>query len=104
MLINETQEYLKEVLNNLGYNVDKVILEESSRKELGDYQINIAFQLAKANHENPREVAQKIIDNLDDRFTNVNIAGPGFINLSFSDQVLKDNLNTCINIRKNLLN
>lgn len=102
MLINETQEYLKNVINNLGYNVDKVILEESSRKELGDYQINIAFQLAKANHENPREVAQKIIDNLDDRFTNVNIAGPGFINLSFSDQVLKDNLNTCINNFENL--
>ena len=32
---------------------------------------------------------EKIIEKLDDRFVNVNIAGPGFINLSFNEEKLK---------------
>ncbi len=95
-LIKETEKYLCEVINNLGYNIDKVNLVPSSKKELGDYQINEAFSLAKINHENPREVADKIVSKLDNRFTNVNIAGPGFINVTFTDEIIKDYLNNGI--------
>ena len=87
-LIKETEKYLCEVINSLGYSLDKVNLVPSARRELGQFQINEAFQLAKQNHENPREVAEKIVNKLDNRFTNVNIAGPGFINLSFDDSVI----------------
>ena len=92
-LIKETEQYLCEVINNLGYQIDKVNLLPSGMKELGQFQINEAFSLAKINHENPREVASKIIDKLDKRFTNVNIAGPGFINISFTDEIIMDYLN-----------
>ncbi len=92
-LIKETEKYLCEVINNLGYNIDKVNLVPSGKPEFGQFQINEAFSLAKLNHENPREVAEKIVNKLDNRFTNVNIAGPGFINLSFTDDVIKDYLN-----------
>ena len=96
-LIKETGKYLCEVINSLGYSIDKVNLVPSGKPELGQFQINEAFSLSKINHENPRDVASKIVDKLDDRFTNVNIAGPGFINVSFTDQVLKDYLNNGIN-------
>lgn len=95
-LIKETEKYLCEVINNLGYNIDKVNLVPSSKKDLGDFQINEAFSLAKINHENPKDVAQKIVSQLDNRFTNVNIAGPGFINVTFTDEIIKDYLNNGI--------
>ena len=92
-LIKETEKYLCEVINKIGYSVDNVELVTSNRPELGQFQLNIAFNIAKENHENPRIVAEKIINELDNRFTNVNIAGAGFINLSFSNEILKSYLN-----------
>ena len=95
--IRETEEYLKKVINDLGYSVDKVKLESSNMKNLGQFQLNIAMPLAKEYHENPRDIASKIVDKLDDRFRDVNIAGPGFINLSFTDEVLTQYGNLGIN-------
>ena len=95
--IRETEEYLKKVITDLGYSVDKVKLESSNMKNLGQFQLNIAMPLAKKYHENPRDIASKIVDKLDDRFRDVNIAGPGFINLSFTDEVLTQYGNLGIN-------
>ena len=96
-LIKETEKYLLEVINDLGYKLDRVKLIPSGRIDLGQFQINEAFTLAKENHENPREVAEKIVKRIDHRFNNVNIAGPGFINLSFNDEIIMDYLNKGIN-------
>ena len=95
--IKETEKYLKDVLKNCGYELDDVTLESSSRRDLGEFQINCAMSLAKKYGQNPREIAQKICDNLDDRFTNVNIAGPGFINVSISEDKLLEYMNKSIN-------
>jgi len=96
-MINETEKYLCDVIKSLGYDIEKVNLVPSSRRELGDFQINESFNLGKINHENPRDIAEKIVSKLDNRFTNVNIAGPGFINVSFNHDVLCDYLNKGIN-------
>ena len=96
-LIKETEKYLCEQINDLGYKLARVNLVSSGRKELGQFQINEAFTLAKENHENPRVVAEKIVNKLDKRFKNVNIAGPGFINLTFDDSIIMDYLNKGIN-------
>lgn len=93
-LIKENEKYLKELINSLGYEINNVTLEPSSRKEFGQYQINVAMQLASTYHINPREIANKIAQNLDERFVNVNIQGPGFINLSLSDDYLMNYFNT----------
>lgn len=95
--IKETELYLKELLNNLGYELDEVLLESSSRRDLGEFQINLAMSLAKKYGKNPREIAQNIVDNLDNRFTNINIAGPGFINVSISEEYLLKRMNESIN-------
>ena len=45
--IKETEEYLKGVLTSCGYEIDEVILESSSRRDLGEFQINCAMQQQK---------------------------------------------------------
>ena len=96
-LIKETEKYLKDLFNELGYDVESVSLVPSSRKELGDFQINDAFSIAKKLHENPRMIAENIVNHFDNRFCNVNIAGAGFINVTFSNDVLINYLNKGIN-------
>jgi len=95
-LIKETEEYLTKLINNMGYDISHVELVKSGRKEFGDFQINVSFSVAKKYHENPLIVANKIVEKLDNRFTNVNVQG-GFINLSFTNEVLINYLNNGIN-------
>lgn len=101
--IKETEKYLSDVLKECGYELDNVILESSSRRDLGEFQINCAMSLAKKYGKNPREIADTIVEHLDDRFINVNIAGPGFINVSISDKKLLEYVNKSINDFDNLL-
>lgn len=56
----------------------------------GDWASTIALKLAKELGKNPREIAQIIVEHLaqDDTFVKVEIAGPGFINLTLSDAAL----------------
>ena len=55
-----------------------------------DAQVNGALPLAKALGRNPREVAEEIIASgaLDGICSSVEVAGPGFVNLVFSDDFL----------------
>lgn len=94
-IIKETEIIIKKHIEDAGFQVEKVVLEPSSRKDLGEYQINNAFQLGKENHCNPRKVAEKIVTELEKNsiFTNINIAGPGFINISFSDEFYLNSAN-----------
>ena len=91
--IKETENYITDVIKKCGYEVDNVILESSSRRDLGEFQINVCMGLAKKYGKNPREIAESIISEFDDRFYNVNIAGPGFINVSISDKYLLNYIN-----------
>lgn len=94
--IKETENYITNVIKKCGYEVDNVILESSSRRDLGEFQINVCMGLAKKYGKNPREIAESIISEFDDRFYNVNIAGPGFINVSISDKYLLEYINSNI--------
>ena len=86
---------IKDVLENLGYTVDSVELIPSSRKEFGDFQYNGVMSIAKSLGKNPRDIATEIADKLNEiaEFTNVNVAGPGFINITFTNEALKDYVN-----------
>lgn len=94
-IIKKLEKDIKDIVKKAGYEVDKLLLEPSNRRDLGEYQINNAMQLAKIYHENPREIAEKIVKELekDSRFINLNIAGPGFINITLSDEYTYDFLN-----------
>lgn len=59
-------------------------------EQFGDFATNVALQLAKRLGQNPREVAQEIVDKLpkDSVIAKTEIAGPGFINLTVTDEEL----------------
>ena len=94
-ILKELIEDIKEDVKQAGYEVESLAIETSNRRDLGEYQLNDAMQLAKTYHENPREIAAKIAKVLeeDKRFTNINIAGPGFINISLSEEYVVEILN-----------
>ncbi|MGN0855761.1 MAG: arginine--tRNA ligase [Kiritimatiellia bacterium] len=61
--------------------------------KFGDYQCNDALKCAKRFGMNPRQAAQKVVDNLAvDCFEKVEIAGPGFLNLTVSSAWLNSRL------------
>lgn len=64
----------------------------SDRPDLAQFQCNGAMAAAKAAKKNPREVAQSVIEILQERgeFEKVEIAGPGFINLDVTDSYLSN--------------
>lgn len=90
-LFSELKNDLKNIVKNAGYDEETIALETSNRKDLGEYQLNDAMQLVRKYHTNPREIAGNIVKELekDERFTNINIAGPGFINFTLSDDYKK---------------
>lgn len=74
-----------------GISVDPVV-RPSDR---ADAQANGALSIAKTMGIQPREVAQKALDaagDLSDMLQSTEIAGPGFINLVFSDEYLAQQL------------
>lgn len=87
-LYKELEEDLKEIIKKAGFEEENISLTPSNRKDLGEYQLNDAMQLVKVYHNNPREIANSIVKELenDKRFVNINIAGPGFINFTLSEE------------------
>ena len=77
--------------------LEKIIIETPKTKDHGDYASNVAMQLTRQLHTNPREIANKIVDACDLSKANVShieIAGPGFLNFTLSkdrfSQVIAD--------------
>lgn len=92
-LIKSLESYLLKTINAIGYEIDTVKLESSKMSEYGQFQINVAMQLAKKYGKNPREVASDIVASLDEHFINVNIAGPGFINVTLNESYILEYVN-----------
>lgn len=89
------EDKLINALASCGYKDEDVLVLESNRKDLGDYQYNGAMKLAKIYHQNPIDIANNICNALKDDsfFKSVNVAGPGFINLTISDDSLIEFVN-----------
>ena len=94
-IYKELKDSLKQIIENAGYQEESVFLEPSNRRDLGEFQLNDAMQLVKSYHKNPRDIASDIVRELekDERFTKINIAGPGFINFSLSENYTYEFLN-----------
>ena len=69
-----------------GTTPESITLERPKNRDHGDYATSVALQLAKAAGKNPREVAQIILDQLKgvDSISALDIAGPGFINITLN--------------------
>ncbi len=62
----------------------EIVVEHPQNVEHGDYASSLPLKLARSARLAPMEIAQKLIDNMDEitEFENVTVAKPGFINFT----------------------
>ena len=78
-------------LNNLNieFNLDDIMVEVPKNRDNGDFSSNIAMHLAKVLKDNPRNIAEKIVDEISkntNEIEKVETAGPGFINIYLNNE------------------
>ena len=85
-----------------GISGSPIVLQSAKDAKHGDFQINGVMGAAKKVGQNPRELAQKIADELNGKgaFAGAEVAGPGFINLRLSPEFLAQQLSGSLNIQK----
>ena len=93
MAINDTRESVQRIVDELfaqGILTTRVevTLERPKSRDHGDYATNVALVAAKNSSLPPRELANQIAERLsaDPAFTDVSVAGPGFVNIRLSAQ------------------
>jgi arginyl-tRNA synthetase len=76
------------------FNVDARVVLTRPDPQFGDYATNVAMQLAKPLGMKPRQIAETLAEKLRESgdFSDVTIAGPGFINLRVSAKSLATTL------------
>ena len=81
-----------------GIDFSRVVVEPPRDASHGDMATNAAMVLAKEAKAKPRDLAEKIAEKLrtDDLIASVDVAGPGFINLTLKPQVWADALRTVL--------
>jgi arginyl-tRNA synthetase len=81
-----------------GIDFSRVVVEPPRDATHGDMATNAAMVLAKDAKVKPRDLADKIAEKLraDDLVASVDVAGPGFINLTLKPQVWADELRTVL--------
>lgn len=98
--MNKVAEIINQLIEEK-FNIKTEVSLTRPRPEFGDFATNIAMQLAGKLSKNPREIAEEIANELskNEIFENVEIAGPGFLNLRVSAKSLEKILSQEFNDR-----
>ena len=101
MIKNMIFDVLKSL--EIQFNYENIVVEVPKVKENGDFSTNIAMQLVKILKENPRNIAEKIKAELENKegIKSVDIAGPGFINIFLSDSFVFSGISKVIELSDN---
>lgn len=91
-LTEQFNEAIRKAFPELGPHAAEVT--QTTRNDFGHYQCNSAMKLTKQFGRPPREIAKAIVDQLEvgERIEKVEIAGPGFINVTLATRYLS----TCV--------
>jgi len=108
----EIKKLIKDALQNLNIEVSGLVLEHPEDLKNGDYSTNVALTIAKGVERNPKELAEKIVIeinrlNVDRNIEKIEVAGSGFINFhlsrKFFSQSVEEILNKANDFGKNKL-
>jgi len=74
----------------------RITIDRTKDKSHGDFASNLALMLAKPAKQNPRALAELIVNNLpsSDLIINTEIAGPGFINFFINPNYLEQQIDS----------
>ncbi len=95
MQIKETlNRWILDACQKAALPVETVQVVEAGKPEFGDYQFNGAMALAKKAGKPPRQIAQEIVEALEEHpmVAKVEIAGPGFVNIHLAPDWLAASL------------
>ena len=89
-IIQKLTECVSDAFAKAGYDPSLGVVTVSDRADLCQFQCNGALGGAKLHHKAPRAIAEDVASILkcDPAFSLVDVAGPGFINLSLTDDEL----------------
>ncbi len=95
-----------EALKNLNIEEVDFTVEHPADLKMGDYSTNVAMVLSKREKTNPKELAQKIVDqlsrlNLDSKINKIDVAGAGFINFYLAPEFFADSTKEILNTKDN---
>ena len=94
LLTTQLKKIFSENINNIFKQdfSEKINIENSTKKEFGDFQTNFAMMNSKAIGKNPREIATTLVENFkeNDLIEKLEIAGPGFINIHLKNNFLNN--------------
>ncbi|WP_018606352.1 arginine--tRNA ligase [Uliginosibacterium gangwonense] len=98
-LIELLDERVRAALDAAGCEGAPAVVQVSGRPEFGDYQANGVMGAAKARKMNPRQLATQVVEKLDlvGIAGKVEIAGPGFINITLDDVFLAQQMDAALN-------
>jgi arginyl-tRNA synthetase len=93
-LRNELERRLSSALAAAGAPDCPALVAPAGRPEFGDYQANGCMAAGKKLKTNPRQFAERVLEHLDlaDLAAKVELAGPGFLNITLSDDFLQRQL------------
>lgn len=94
-LLTHLQSLFSEAIQKSFAIEEKAEISKSAKDRPSHYQCNSAMKLAKTFDKKPQDVARLLLDNLQDDglIESTEIAGPGFINITISKEVLANDLN-----------
>ncbi len=98
-LISALEDALDKVLADHDKSIEKpeIEVEVPREKEHGDYATNLAMVMAGRLSTNPRKLAEDLVEAFDfDLVSNLEIAGPGFINFHLKNDWLYQTVNQVI--------
>ena len=94
LLTTQLKKIFSENINNIFKQdfSENINIENSTKKEFGDFQTNFAMMNSKAIGKNPREIATTLVENFkeNDLIEKLEIAGPGFINIHLKNNFLNN--------------
>ena len=95
IFIDQISDIVKDVFEELGYDRESGKVTVSNRPDLCQYQCNGALPNAKKHGKAPRVIAEEVVAKLQENkiFSKLEIAGPGFINITINDEFLIDYIN-----------
>jgi len=91
-LLSDLSDRFRAAFESLGLDPARADVTVSDRPDLAQFQCNGALAVAKAAGRPPRDIAQDVIQAVADPgvFGQLSIAGPGFINIELTDDLLAD--------------
>lgn len=97
---------LEEALKRLGVEtVSSIEIEVPRQESMGDLATPVAMSLTKSLKKSPVKIAEDMVNAIEDKafFEKIEIAGPGFVNFTFSKEYLYSGLKDLLKLQGDFL-